>query len=189
MAYICAGMITKRSMADLNRLNKDEFKSSDKTPVAIVLDNVRSALNVGSVFRTADAFRIKEILLLGITATPPNRDIQKTALGATDTIKWTYMHNIDEAISYLKTEKYQLIGIEQVNGSIALQNFHTEFSKPLALFFGNEVSGLSENLLPHLDFCIEIPQIGMKHSLNIAVSAGILCWDLFTKFYYHSKEI
>lgn len=171
-------------MAELNRLNKDEFKSSDKTPVALVLDNVRSALNVGSVFRTADAFRIKEIILIGITATPPHRDIQKSALGATDTVKWVYMQNIDEAVSYLKVEKYQLIGIEQVKGSIELQNFRTEFSQPLALFFGNEVSGLSEDVLPHLDFCIEIPQIGMKHSLNIAVSAGILCWDLFTKYYY-----
>lgn len=171
-------------MVELDRLSVTAFKEATKTPIALVLDNVRSALNVGSIFRTADAFRLMKIVLVGITAKPPNREINKTALGATDTVEWQYCETIIQAVDQLTIEKYQLIGIEQTKGSIPLQKFTPLYEQPLALFFGNEVDGLSEEVLPHLKQCIEIPQVGMKHSLNISVSAGIVCWDLFAKYSY-----
>jgi len=167
----------KLSMDELNRKSVAEFKIAEKNPVIVVLDNIRSMHNVGSVFRTADAFLMEAIFLCGYTPQPPHRDINKTALGATETVDWMYFATTLEAVKVLKQKGYKVFAIEQVEGSISLENF-SQPNEKLAVIFGNEVTGVDANLLPLCDGCIEIPQWGMKHSLNISVAAGIVLWEL-----------
>ncbi|MEZ4885824.1 MAG: RNA methyltransferase [Chitinophagales bacterium] len=171
----------KWSMSELNRLSVNEFKETVKTPLIIILDNVRSANNIGSVFRTADAFALEALHLCGITACPPQKDIRKTALGASDSVQWTYWKQTVEAVQSLKAEGYQVIAIEQAEGSIFLQDFAVEPQGKYAIIFGHEVNGVSDEVMELVDACIEIPQFGTKHSLNIAVSVGVVVWDLFAK--------
>lgn len=171
----------KLSMEELDRLSIQEFKQTEKSPIVLVLDNVRSLNNVGSAFRTADAFRIEKIILCGITGTPPHRDIQKTALGATESVEWEYCLTTNQAIENLKALDYQLCALEQVESSIKLNDFSPEKGKKYALIFGNEVFGVEEEVLKACDFLLEIPQLGTKHSLNISVSLGIAVWDLMVK--------
>ncbi len=173
----------KIKLSELNRISVEEFKQSSKTPIVIVLDNVRSLNNIGSVFRTADAFRLESIYLCGITGTPPNKDIHKTALGATESVSWKYLKKTKEAISFLKENNYLVFAIEQAEGSISLSEFIFPSSKKIALVFGNEIHGVDEEVMKQVDGCIEIPQIGTKHSLNISVSVGIVVWELFKEFY------
>jgi len=163
---------------ELGRMTPEQFRTSEKSPFVIVLDNVRSQNNVGSIFRTADAFRIKKICLCGITAKPPHRDIQKTALGATETVDWNHYGTTEEAVDLLKAEGYVIFAVEQAEGSVTLQNVKTEPGQKYALVFGNEVNGVDQKILNRCDKCIEIPQFGTKHSFNIAVSAGIVLWEL-----------
>jgi len=163
---------------ELERKTVMEFRESEKSPIIIVLDNVRSQSNIGSIFRTADAFLTRAIYLCGITATPPHRDIQKTALGATESVVWKYYPGTSEAIGDLKAAGYKIIGIEQTEGSIELQNMRLEEGELYALIFGNEVNGVDQDILDKCDLCIEIPQFGTKHSFNIAISAGIVLWEL-----------
>jgi 23S rRNA (guanosine2251-2'-O)-methyltransferase len=167
---------------ELGRKSIDEFKESAKTPFIVVLDNVRSMSNVGSIFRTADCFLVEGIYLCGITGTPPHRDIQKTALGATESVHWNYYDHTLDAISDLKTNGYAIIGIEQTVGAIALQDFIIERDMKYALVFGHEVNGVDQEVINSCNRCIEIPQIGTKHSFNIAVSAGIVLWELSKKY-------
>lgn len=166
---------------ELNRKTVEEFKEATKTPIILVLDDVRSLHNIGSVFRTADAFLIEKIILCGITATPPNKEINKTALGATKTVNWEYAENVLETIENLKNEKIAVFAIEQVENAIFLNDFKIETNEKYALVFGNEVFGVNQEAIQLCDGSIEIPQLGTKHSLNIAVSAGIVVWDLFDK--------
>ena len=165
----------------LNRISKEEFKEAEKTPIIIILDDIRSLHNIGSVFRTSDAFLIEKIYLCGITAIPPNKEIHKTALGATDTVTWEYAKDVIEVIEKLKAEKVAIYSIEQVENSIMLNDFQPENNKKYALIFGNEVKGVQQEAINLSDGVIEIPQLGSKHSLNISVSAGIVIWDLFQK--------
>lgn len=171
----------KLENSELDRKSIADFKQSEKTPIIIVLDDIRSLHNIGSVFRTADAFLIEKIYLCGITATPPNKEIHKTALGATETVAWEHAENVLEVIENLKTEGTTVLAIEQVESAIFLQDFVVEKDKKYALVFGNEVFGVSQEAVAICDGCIEIPQLGTKHSLNISVSAGIVVWDLFQK--------
>jgi len=166
---------------ELNRLDVGTFKIARKNPIIIVLDNIRSLNNIGSVFRTADAFRIEKIYLCGITARPPHREIQKTALGATASVEWHYFEEINDAILQLKKEGYFIIALEQVDKSIKLHHFVPETGKKYALVFGNEINGVSEAVISDADLCIEIPQFGTKHSFNVTVSAGIAVWDMLFK--------
>lgn len=166
---------------ELGRKTIEQFRSSEKAPFVVVLDNVRSQSNVGSVFRSADAFLIEKIILCGITATPPNPDIRKTALGATESVTWEYFENTSDAIIHLKNKGYLIVGIEQVEESMELQNFEAEKDKKYALVFGHEINGVSQEVIDMCDYCIEIPQFGTKHSFNIAVSAGIVLWELNKK--------
>jgi tRNA G18 (ribose-2'-O)-methylase SpoU len=171
----------KLENSELDRKSIEDFKQSEKTPIIIVLDDIRSLHNIGSVFRTADAFLIEKIVLCGITATPPNKEIHKTALGATDTVAWEHAKNVLEVIENLKAENVTVLAIEQVESAVFLQDFKVEKDKKYALVFGNEVYGVSQEAVVICDGCIEIPQLGTKHSLNISVSAGIVVWDLFQK--------
>jgi tRNA G18 (ribose-2'-O)-methylase SpoU len=171
----------KLKTSEMDRITIGEFKTATKVPIVIVLDNIRSQNNIGSVFRTADAFRIEAIYLCGITATPPHREINKTALGATESVSWKYFGETKAALELLLKERYLLIGVEQTNASIPLNQFHPDKDKKYALIFGNEVNGLDEALIPFFQECIEIPQYGTKHSLNISVAAGIVVWDIFSK--------
>ncbi len=171
----------KLANRELGRKSIDEFIKTEKSPFVIVLDNVRSGNNVGSVFRTADAFLAEKIILCGITAKPPHRDILKTAIGATGSVSWEYQAVTSEAARKLKTEGYIIIGIEQAEGSVGLQDFPFSIDERYALVFGNEVSGVSQEVLDICDKCLEIPQFGTKHSFNIAVSAGIVLWELFRR--------
>ncbi|MCB0665000.1 MAG: RNA methyltransferase [Saprospiraceae bacterium] len=166
---------------ELNRKSVEEFRTMPKLPVAVVLDNIRSGLNVGSIFRTADAFAIKHIYLCGITATPPHREILKSAIGATESVTWSHHDSIVECLSGLKREGYEIIGIEHTSTSRNIQEFDPEPGQPVALVLGNEVEGISDVTLNFLDFCFEIPQIGTKHSLNVSVCAGIALWYCFEK--------
>lgn len=168
-------------MDELNRLTPEEFKKTEKTPLIIVLDNVRSLNNVGSAFRTADAFRIEKIFLCGITGTPPHREINKTALGATDSVDWEYSESTTEIIKVLKREGYETVALEQVTHSTPLHQFDVDPRKKYALVFGNEVFGVDEEVLLDCDHVVEIPQIGTKHSLNISVTIGISLWDFVNK--------
>jgi len=174
-------LMRKLANAELNRKSIEDFKSSGKAPFIIVLDNVRSLNNIGSVFRTADAFLVEAVYLCGITAKPPHREINKTALGATESVVWKYFKNVSEAIESLKKENVSVVAIEQAEGSVALDNFIPDKDKRYALVFGHEVKGVSQEVMDTCDTCIEIPQYGTKHSFNIAVSAGIILWELFKK--------
>jgi len=169
---------------ELGRLTNEEFKTAEKLPIAIVLDNVRSMHNVGSAFRTGDAFAVEQIALCGITAQPPHREIHKTALGATDTVDWTYYPSTSAAAEALKQQGYAIYAIEQADQSTSLEAFEVQAGEKIALVFGNEVFGVEEELVQQADGCIEIPQFGTKHSLNISVSIGVVLWDLVTKMKY-----
>lgn len=171
----------KLENSELDRKSIEDFKKSDKTPLILVLDDIRSLHNIGSVFRTSDAFLVEKIILCGITATPPNKEIHKTALGATETVAWEHHENVLEVIENLKKENILTLAIEQVESSIFLQDFKVVKNQKYALVFGNEVYGVAQEAVALCDGCIEIPQLGTKHSLNIAVSAGIVVWDLFQK--------
>ena len=171
----------KLENSELERKSVEDFKQSEKTPIILILDDIRSLHNIGSVFRTADAFLIEKIYLCGITATPPNKEIHKTALGATETVTWEHHKNVLEVIENLKSEDVLVYAIEQVENAIFLNNFQPDNSKKHALVFGNEVYGVSQEAVKLCDGTIEIPQLGTKHSLNISVSAGIVVWDLFQK--------
>ncbi len=166
---------------ELGRLSVEEFKNSEKLSIYIVLDNVRSAINVGSIFRSADAFRIKGIYCCGITPVPPHRDLLKSALGASETVEWYYYEDTLACINELKQQNFSIAAIEQTVNSIPLQNLEVDFKRPLALVFGHEMEGVSQAVINHCDFSVEIPQTGTKHSLNIAVCAGIVLWEVFRK--------
>lgn len=168
----------KLSMDELNRKSVDEFKNAEKNKVIVILENIRSMQNVGSVFRTADAFLIEAIYLVGYTPQPPHRDIHKTALGATETVSWKYFQKTVDAIAELKTAGYKLFAVEQAEGSILLQDYKKEENEQIAIVFGNEADGVEEDTLKHCNGCIEIPQFGMKHSLNISVAAGVVLWEI-----------
>jgi tRNA G18 (ribose-2'-O)-methylase SpoU len=168
----------KLSMVELGRKTPGEFKESQKIPLIVVLDNIRSMHNVGSVFRTADAFLLQGIYLCGYTPRPPHRDIHKTALGATETVEWRYWTSIEEALGSLKGEGYFLAAVEQTENSIPLHDFKAGMGEKVALIFGNEVEGIQDGALAMADISVEIPQMGMKHSLNISVAAGIVLWEL-----------
>lgn len=171
----------KLENSELKRKSIDDFKIANKTPILIILDDIRSLNNIGSVFRTADAFLIEKIYLCGITATPPNKEIHKTALGATETVDWEYQSDVLTIIKKLKKDNITVLAIEQVESACLLNDFETETSKKYALVFGNEVFGVNQKAIEICDGCIEIPQLGTKHSLNISVSTGIVVWDLFQK--------
>lgn len=166
---------------ELDRLNIEEFKQKKKSNFIIVLDNIRSMNNVGSAFRTGDAFLVDKIYLCGITAQPPHRDIQKTALGATDSVTWEYVSNTLELVQRLKKEGWKTVAIEQVEGSISLEQFSVRPEEKYAFIFGNEVFGVDDDVVKNVDNCVEIPQFGTKHSLNISVSIGVITWDFFLK--------
>lgn len=168
-------------MLELQRLSVEEFKNTPKAPFVVILDNLRSALNVGSAFRTADAFLIQEIALCGITATPPHREILKTAIGATNSVAWQYFNTTEEAIEHYKNQGFTIAAIEQAQGSIMLQNFDLKAEEKLAVIFGNEVTGVEQSVMDKVDICIEIPQFGTKHSLNVSVTMGIVIWELAKK--------
>ncbi len=172
----------KLKNSELDRKNIKEFKDAQKTPLIIVLDNIRSLNNIGSVFRTADAFLVQKIYLCGITATPPHKDIQKTALGATDTVEWKHQPDTLTLIKKLKEERVKILSIEQAEDAIMLNDFTPKTEQTYAIIFGNEVKGVQQEVVSESDTVIEIPQFGSKHSLNISVSAGVVIWDLFCKF-------
>lgn len=167
--------------SELDRLNIEEFKNSEKTPLIVILDDIRSLNNIGSVFRTSDAFLVQEIFLCGITARPPHREIHKTALGSTESVDWTYFETIDEAIEKAKEYGFKTYAIEQADDSIQFDKFQIQKNDKIAVILGNEVKGVNESVLPKIDGCLEIAQYGTKHSLNISVCAGIVIWDLFKK--------
>jgi len=167
--------------SELKRIDIETFKQIEKTPIAVVLDNVRSLNNIGSVFRTSDALLIDKIVLCGITACPPNKEIHKTALGATDSVQWEYVEETEKAVEELRKNNYIIVSIEQVSSAVMLPDFAMEKGKKYAVIFGNEVKGVKQSVVNMSDYCIEIPQFGTKHSFNIAVSVGIVLWDLFKK--------
>ncbi|WP_339611729.1 RNA methyltransferase [uncultured Planktosalinus sp.] len=171
----------KLKNSELPRLSEEEFKAAQKTPLLIVLDNIRSLNNIGSVFRTADAFLVEKIYLCGITAKPPHKDIHKTALGATETVAWEYAENTLDVVQRLKSENIQVLAIEQAEKAVMLDEFSPLPSQKYAVIFGNEVKGVSQPVVDASDEVLEIPQLGTKHSLNISVSAGVVVWDLFSK--------
>jgi 23S rRNA (guanosine2251-2'-O)-methyltransferase len=171
----------KLKLEELNRVDIQEFKEQEKLPVVVVLDNVRSMHNVGSVFRTADGFSIEKVILCGITAQPPHREIEKTALGATQSVEWEHFEDTLVAIDFLRAQGYQIIAIEQAENSTMLNTFRPIPTAKYALIFGNEVNGVSDEAMQKIDECIEIPQFGTKHSFNIVISAGIVLWDFFAK--------
>lgn len=166
---------------ELNRLSPEEFKSSEKKPVILVLDDVRSAMNVGSAFRTSDAFLVEKICLCGITAKPPHREINKTALGAQDTVEWSHFESINDCISTLKGEGYKIAAIEQADESVSLLEFQPGPDDKYAFVFGNEVFGVNDQVVENANIVLEIPQYGSKHSLNISVSVGVVLWDFVSK--------
>lgn len=171
----------KLKNSELDRLSVEDFKQTKKTPIIVVLDNIRSLNNIGSVFRTCDAFLVEKIYLCGITATPPHKDIHKTALGSTETVEWEYVENIMDLVQLLKSKNIKIISIEQAENATMLNDFQPEFDTTYALIFGNEVKGVKQEVLNESDMVLEIPQFGTKHSLNISVSVGVVVWDLFAK--------
>lgn len=171
----------KLKNSELDRISVEEFKKSKKIPITILLENIRSAHNIGSVFRTADSFLINEIILCGISAQPPNKDIRKTALGSSESVEWKYEKNIEVAIQKLKDEGNKIISVEQTTNSISLENFKPSKNSKYAIIFGNEVNGIEQRTIDLSDMAIEIPQYGTKHSLNISVAAGIIIWNIFSK--------
>ena len=176
----------KLTMEELHRLNKEDYEAVDKLPVIMVLDNIRSLSNVGAVFRSADAFRIKEVFLCGITACPPHREIHKTALGADETVKWRYFETTSAACEELKSLGYSIVAVEQVEGSIPLQKF--KVTPNTAFVMGNEVEGVSDEVLPFCSSAVEIPQEGTKHSLNVSVCSGIIMWNSFQQLFLSGTD-
>jgi len=174
--------VKKLKLEELGRISTEEYKSAAKLPIVIVLDSVRSLHNVGSAFRTSDAFRVDKIFLTGITGQPPHREIQKTALGATESVHWKYYESAGELVKNLKSDGYTIIAIEQTSESVALQDFAPSTSEKYCLVFGNEVNGVSEEVIDHADLAIEIPQSGTKHSINVSVCVGIVVWEMAKKF-------
>lgn len=170
-------MNRKLKLTELNRVSVDEYKQQEKTPIIVILDNIRSLNNVGSFFRTSDAFNIEAIYLCGITATPPHREIQKTALGATDSVDWYYNENTVEVVDVLQSKGVKVYAIEQAENTISLERFDYN-NEPIALVFGNEVKGVDQKVIDAADGCIEIPQFGTKHSLNVSISYGVVAWHL-----------
>ena len=171
----------KLKITELNRISAEEFKAAEKLPLVVVLDDIRSLHNIGSIFRTADAFRIECIYLCGITATPPHPEMHKTALGAEFTVDWKYVNNPVEAVDNLKKEGYEVYSVEQAEGSIMLNELELDRTQKYAIVMGNEVKGVHQEVINHSNGCIEIPQYGTKHFLNVSVTAGIVMWDLFSK--------
>ncbi|WP_421799709.1 RNA methyltransferase [Haliscomenobacter sp.] len=171
----------KKNILELERSSVEAYKTQEKTPLILVLDNVRSALNVGSAFRTADGFALQKIYLCGITAQPPHKEILKTAIGATDSVDWEYVEDPTEAVQKLKTEGWQVWAVEQAENSTSLEQFHPNKNSKIAVVFGNEVTGVADEVMDIVDGALEIPQFGTKHSLNISVCVGIVAWDLFVK--------
>ena len=171
----------KLKNSELNRLSVPEFKRAEKSPIIVILDNVRSLNNIGSIFRTCDAFLVEKVYLCGITAKPPHKDINKTALGSTDSLDWEYFENTTEVVDKLRKEEVNIISIEQAEDSIMLHEFQPNKEIKHAVIFGNEVKGVSQDVVNKSDMVVEIPQFGTKHSLNISVSAGIVIWDLYNK--------
>lgn len=171
----------KLKITELHRISAEEFKKAEKLPLVVVLDDIRSLHNIGSVFRTSDAFRIECICLCGITATPPHPEMHKTALGAEYTVDWKYVENAVEAVDNLRKEGYTVFSVEQAEDSVMLNDIQLCKEKKYAVVFGNEVKGVQQEVIDHSDGCIEIPQYGTKHSLNVSVTAGIVLWDLFKK--------
>ena len=174
-------MNRKKLVTEMGRISGDDFRNAEKLPLVVVLDNVRSLHNVGSVFRTSDAFRVQKIVLCGITATPPNTEIHKTALGAEDVVEWQYFQSTDEAVAMLREDGYRIYSIELCDGSIALQNFNTLPGERYAVILGNEVKGVQQSVVDASDGAIEIPQFGTKHSLNVSVTAGMVIWEFAKK--------
>lgn len=168
----------KLSMDELNRMTPEQFRRSEKTPVIAVLENIRSAYNVGSVFRTSDAFLLEGIYITGYTAVPPHKEIKKTALGAEETVNWQQFPNATAAIENLRAQGYKIFAVEQVKNSISLEQIAFDTKEKIAVIFGNEVTGVEQDTILQCDGCIEIPQLGMKHSLNIATAAGVVLWEL-----------
>jgi tRNA G18 (ribose-2'-O)-methylase SpoU len=171
----------KKTMDELQRLSADEFKAAEKTPVVVILENIRSMHNVGSVFRTCDGFRIEKLLLCGFTPKPPHRDIHKTALGATESVNWASYENTTDAIDELKKMGYTVYAVEQTYNSILLHDIDMAHNRKIAIIFGNEAEGVTNESIAAADACIEIPQAGSKHSFNISVAAGIVLWELFKR--------
>ena len=176
----------KLKLDELRRVGIEDFKKQEKLPLVVILDNVRSMHNIGSIFRTSDGFAVEKVYLCGITAQPPHREIEKTALGATQSVDWLYSESVAEAILELKAAGYTLIAVEQAENSVMLNDYHPQKTEKYALIFGNEVNGVSDEAMKLIDTCIEIPQFGTKHSFNIVVSAGIVMWDFFTKLNFRS---
>lgn len=174
-------MSRKLENSELDRLDVDGFKEAKKSPIIIILDNIRSLNNIGSVFRTADAFLVQKIYLCGITATPPHKDIRKTALGATESVDWEYRKDTVEVVQELKQQGVQTVAVEQAENAVMLNDFEVGATETIALIFGNEVKGVSQEVVNASDTVLEIPQFGTKHSLNISVSAGVVVWDLWSK--------
>ncbi len=171
----------KLGMQELERVSVEEFHQTEKMPVIVVLDDVRSLNNIGSVFRTSDAFAVEKIILCGITAQPPHREIEKTALGATESVYWEYSRSCVDTVKSLKSEAVRVIGVEQVQGAVSLEEFQLGVQR-IAFVFGNEVKGVAQEVLDVCDDFVEIPQLGTKHSLNISVSAGVVLWEAFRQF-------
>lgn len=171
----------KLTLPELRRLPVDAFKAAEKIPIVVVLDNIRSQNNTGSVFRTADAFRLEAVYLCGITAVPPHREITKTALGATESVDWSYFPSTREALESLRARGYRIIAVEQAEGSVMLQDFHPAPGEKLAVIFGNEVNGIDDDLFELTETALEIPQFGTKHSINVSVVVGIVLWELFVR--------
>lgn len=178
----------KLKNSELDRKSVSEFKEAEKTPIIVILDNVRSLNNIGSVFRTADAFMIQKIYLCGITAQPPHKDIRKTALGATETVEWEYVESAAEVVEKLKSKGVKVYAVEQAENSSMLHEFQPEQGSITALIFGNEVKGVQQELVSASEGVLEIPQLGSKHSLNISVSAGVVLWDVFSKITFGVRE-
>lgn len=175
----------KLKNSELNRLNIEQFKETDKTPLIIILDNIRSLNNIGSVFRTSDAFLIEKIYLCGITAVPPHKEIHKTALGSTESVSWAYAEDTMALVKELQADNIQVIAIEQAENSTSLELFRPQEGITYALVLGNEVKGVSQGVVDQSDLCVEIPQFGTKHSLNISVTCGLVIWDIFSKMRYN----
>lgn len=171
----------KLQMDELNRLSVEDFKETNKNNFCIILDDIRSMNNVGSAFRTADAFLVEKIYLCGITATPPHREIEKTALGSTESVAWEYRENVMDLVKELQANGYVVLAVEQVENSLKLNNFEPELNQKYAFVFGNEVFGVNQEVVELANNCLEIPQFGTKHSLNISVTVGIICWDFMSK--------
>lgn len=174
-------MNKKLKLKELNRISPEEFITSNKIPLVVVLDNIRSGHNVGSVFRTSDAYVVEKIILTGISPQPPHKDIQKTALGATETVRWDYFEDSITAIDSLKKQGYQIISIEQTEKAISLIDYNLPENNKVAIVMGNEVKGVQQSVIDQSDICIELPQFGTKHSLNVSVCSGIVIWEMWRR--------